>query len=272
MHYLEADDAYFKIVSERGTDVFSAASKTAFPETYRAMFGFCTKTNSLKTAMFDCIESNNPYAFNTLFRCFCEHYLKFMYIWTRLLSEKTDKIGIDYYSFCGAAEARDYVSAISMAEGLLGNTAVVDIEEALSHLYPATSGLSMKQLEKVSGQFKYKSILRFLAGDAFRLVAKERPFLAQIVPQYALLSSFVHGGPYTDMEMAEYSEPKALESCEQDAGIVFLMTATVFMLSCMAVSREHPMAGKVAEQVHQVLRAFIDESPDETDLTNRADP
>jgi len=264
MHFLEADDAYFKIVSERGTAVFRTVSKTAFPETYRAMFGFCAKTNSLKTAMFDCIESNNPYAFSALFRCFCEHYLKFMYIWTRLLSEKTDQIGIDYYSFCGAAEARDYVSAITMAEGLLGNTAIANIEEALSHMYPATAGMSSKQLEQVSGQFKYRSILRFLAGDAFRFVAKERPFLAQIVPQYALLSSFVHGGPYTDMEMAEYSEPKALESCEQKAGIVFLMTATVFMLTCMVVSKEHPEAGEVAGEVHRVLRTFIDESPNET--------
>ena len=264
MHFLEADDAYFAIVSERGSEVFGTIGKTQFPETYRAMFGFCAKTNSLKTAMFDCIESNNPYAFNALFRCFCEHYLKFMYIWTRLLSEKTDQIGVENFSFCGAAEARDYVSAITMAEGLLGNTVVADIEEAISQLYPATVGMSPTQVERASGQFKYRAILRFLAGDAFCFVEKDRPFLAQIVPQYALLSSFVHGGPYTDMEMAEYSEPKAIESCEEKAGIVFLMTATVFMLTCIVVSREHPAAAETAGQVHQILRKFIDASPDET--------
>ncbi|MGV8823771.1 hypothetical protein [Methylibium petroleiphilum] len=264
MHFLEADDAYFKIVSERGSGIFGTIAKTEFPESYRAMFGFCAKTNSLKTAMFDCIESNNPYAFNALFRCFCEHYLKFMYIWTRLLSEKTDKIGAEYFSFCGASEARGYVSAITMAEGLLGNTAVADIEAAISQMYPATAGMSPKQMEQASGQFKYRAILRFLAGDAFRFVEKDRPFLAQIIPQYALLSSFVHGGPYTDMEMAEYSEPRAIESCEKNAGIVFLMTATVFMLTCMVVSREHPEAAETAGQVHQILRKFIDEAPDET--------
>ena len=31
--------------------------------------------------------------------------------------------------------------------------------------------------------------------------------MAQIILAYALMSSFVHGGPYTDMEMASYSEP-----------------------------------------------------------------
>jgi len=263
MHFLKADDEYFEIFSERGQDIFRTISKTDFPETYRAMFGFCAKTNSLKTAMFDCIESNNPYAFNALFRCFCEHYLKFMYIWARLCSEKNDQVGIEYFSFCGASEARDYVSALTMAEGLLGNTVIADIKEAISQLYPATIGMCPKQVEQASGQFKYRAILRFLAGDGFRFVERDRSFLAKIVPQYALLSSFVHGGPYADMEMVEYAEPQAIETCEHSAGIVFLMTATVFMLTCMVVAREHPEAAKTALKVHQVLKKFIDELPDE---------
>ena len=63
MHYREADDAYFEIVEEDGPTLFGSVKETAFPNTYRAMFGFCAKTNSLKTAMFDAIDSNNPYAF-----------------------------------------------------------------------------------------------------------------------------------------------------------------------------------------------------------------
>jgi hypothetical protein len=257
MHYREADDTYFRILEQHSSELFSKLSSTAYPKSYRAMFMFCAKTNSLKTAMFDCIESNNPYAFEVLFRCFCEHYLKFMYVWVRCLSEKNDSVGVDYYSFCGAIEAREYATAISMAEGLLGNAVVANVEAAIAELYPEAAKLSVKELEQASARFKYRSILRFLGSEKLQFVAKERPFLAKIVPAYALLSSFVHGGPYTDMEMFGYSEPAALQECEQQVEIVFLLAATVFMLTAMAVSREHPQAGIIAGKVKDVIDRFL---------------
>lgn len=260
MHYSEADNEYFRIVEEHGAEVFSKLSSSAYPQSYRAMIMFFAKTNSLKTAMFDCIQSNNPYSFKVLHRCFCEHYLKFIYIWARLISEESDAVGIEYYAFCGAAEARDYASAITVAEGLLGNKIAADIEAIIASLYPQTAKLSLKELEQLSGQFKYRSILRFLSKQEFQFVAKERPFLAQIVPAYALLSSFVHGGPYTDMEMAGYSEPKALQECERDAEIIFLMSATIFMLTTMAFSKEHIELNSITKKVKNIIDPFLVES------------
>jgi hypothetical protein len=262
MHYRDADDAYFKIVEADGPKLFGSIKQSVFPNTYRAMFGFCVKTNSLKTAMFDSIESNNPYAFKILFRCFCEHYLKFMYIWARFVKEKSDAIGIEYYSFCGAIEAQDYVSAISMAECLLGNAAVTDVKQAIASLYPEAAKLTKRELDQKSNQFKYRSILRSLAEESFEFVTKERPFLAQIVPAYALLSSFVHGGPYTDMEMADYSEPKVLADCEAEVEVVFMMVASVFMLSAAAVSREQPEFSVIAANVSRILKEFCGDGGD----------
>lgn len=165
MHYRDADDTYFDIVETDGATLFASIGRTVFPNTYRAMFSFCAKTNSLKTAMFDAVESNNPYAFKVLFRCFCEHYLRFMYIWSRFVRENSDAIGSEYYSFCGAVEAQDYVSAISMTEALLGNTVVADVKMVLEKLYPEAAKLSKKELEQRSNQFKYRAILKFLAGE-----------------------------------------------------------------------------------------------------------
>jgi len=90
MDYREADDQVFAIVEEHSADVFGAGFKTKFPQTLRAMSMFCAKANSLKTAMFDMVDSNNPYAFRVLYRSFCEHYLRFMYLWVRMSKEKTD--------------------------------------------------------------------------------------------------------------------------------------------------------------------------------------
>jgi len=67
--------------------------------------------------MFDMVESGNPYAFKAL-RCYCEHYLKFTYIFVRFLKENSDDVGREYFSYCGAIESRDYLNAVVLAEGL----------------------------------------------------------------------------------------------------------------------------------------------------------
>lgn len=257
MAYIEADDEYFELVKKHNSALISMAGKSEFPQTCRAMLVFTIKMNSLKTAMFDMVDSNNPYAFKLLFRCFCEHYLRFTYIFIRFLSEKTDDAGEDYYSFCGAVEAMDYVAAIKSAEALLGNELVGDIRNALTQLYPQTESMSMRQIETESAKFKYKAILRFLNETAPSLIDKERPFLAQIIPAYALLSSFVHGGPYTEMEMLTYSRPEALENCEEDAGLVFVMTASAFAFSAMAMSREFPSCSGIATEVLDCIKRFL---------------
>jgi hypothetical protein len=187
-----------------------------------------------------------------------------MYIWTRFVHENNDSIGEEYYSFCGAVEAQEYVAAISMAEALLGNTVIYDVKRVIEHLYPKAAKLSNRELAERSNQFKYRSILRFLTQEPFGFVAHERPFLAQIVPAYALLSSFVHGGPYTDMEMAEYSQPGALRECESEAEVAFMMTASVFMLTAAAVSREHKEFAHIGARVNHVIKRFAVEGDYET--------
>ena len=79
MHYRQVDDEFFDVFQETSSRVFGHIADTSFPQTYRCLFTFCTKAGSLKTGMFECVESNNPYAFKILFRSFCEHYLRFMY-------------------------------------------------------------------------------------------------------------------------------------------------------------------------------------------------
>lgn len=257
MHYRDADDEYFAVFTDTVSSLFGTVRQTKYPQTYRAMFGFCAKTNSLKTAMFDCIDSENLYAFKVLFRCFCEHYLKFMYLWACFLSEKSDRVGSEYFNYCGAIEARDYAASLAVAERLLGNDVTASAKEAIEQLYPEAAQLSSSELERASGQFKYRSILRFLADEKYAFVSKDRPFLAKIVPTYALLSSFVHGGPYADLEIQSFAEPRALEQCVIDVEVVAMLTASVYMLAAAAVSREFPEYASVATKVNAVIKRFV---------------
>lgn len=251
MDYIEADDLLFAVVKEEGGGMWPTAATTAFPQTYRAMFGLCAKTNALKTAMFDAVESDNPYAFKALFRCYCEHYLKFTYIWVRFLQETTDAVGQEYFSYCGAIEARDQLKSVVAAEALLDNEVVRDVRAAIDKVYPAAAGLSMNELEAASAKFRYREILRFLTGPG--LVSQKTPFLARIIPVYAELSSFVHGGPWSDLDMYDYAGPEPLKECRRLASLVSLMCGGVVMMAAIAVSREYPQCKVFASKMKAAL-------------------
>jgi len=254
MHYRQIDDEFFVVFQDTSARVFGRISDTAYPATYRCLFAFCAKAGSLKTGMFECVDTDNPYSFKILLRCFCEHYLRFMYVWSRFTQEKSDQPGQDFYNFCGAAEAVDYVSSLTATERLLGKDTVVNARKAVAALYPEVEHLSSAELERRSAMFKYRSILRFLVSEPYEFVAGERPFLAHIVPAYALLSSYVHGGPYAEMEMAEFSQPHVLEACHSNAEVVVLMSASVYLLTAAAVAREFPEVGDVPAKVNAALK------------------
>lgn len=257
MDYQAADDEYFELVEQHGDEFFAVIRRTAFPKTYGALLGLVVKTNSLKTAMFDMVDSNNPYAFKALFRCFCDHYIKFIYLFIRFLNEKTDDVGDEYFNLCGASEMLEYLESIRMSQALIGNEITLKAEKAIHELYPRAAGMSRRQLSEASAKFKYRAILRFLNEAAPGIISQERPFLATIVPSYALLSSFVHGGPWSDRDMRSYAGEEALADCERQAGFVFAMTASVLMFSAMVVSREHKEFLPLASKVNAIMRKYL---------------
>lgn len=252
--YRDLDDRAFEVFRD-GESMFAVVQESKFPKTYAAMFGFIVKCNALKTGMFETIDSNNPYAFRALLRCFCDHYLKFTYVWVRFLREKSDAVGQEYFSYCGAIEARDYLKALVESERLLGRGLVSDYRRAIDRVYPSAREMSIKELEAASAKFRYRSILRFLADGEKALLGADAPFLASIVPVYAELSSFVHGGPWSDIAMQSFAKPEAIAKCEEEVCLVVQMAGSVFMITAMAVSREFPEYATLAWRAGEILRS-----------------
>lgn len=257
MHYRQVDDEFFEVFCETSNSVFKHINNTDFPQMYKCMFTFSAKLGSLKTGMFECVDTGNTYAFKVLFRSFCEHYLRFMYIWTRFSHEATDQPGLDYYNYCGATEALDYVNSISTSERLLGIDAVVNAKKIAAGLYPELETISNSELERRAGVFKFRSILRFLACEPHEFISAEHPFLSRIIPTYALLSSFVHGGPFAELEMVEFGNPSSLEERDSDAKLVVALTASTYMLTAAAVAREHKDVAEVPQKVKNVIDSLL---------------
>jgi len=195
MDYKLADDQLFSAFEAEAQGLLATVGRTEFKNTYRALFGFVFKINSLKTSLFDCVESGNPYVFRIVFRCLCEHYLKFTHIFMRFLEEKNDDAGTDFFAYCGASEAQEYAKSLNFAEGLIGSEYSTDFDHLVKKYYPKAANLSVRKLKAKSAEFRYREILRRLAETRPKLISKEIPFLASIVPAYAEYSAFVHGGP-----------------------------------------------------------------------------
>jgi hypothetical protein len=59
------------------------------------------------------------------------------------------------------------------------------------------------------------------------------------------------------LEMTEFSQPHVLEECHSNAEVVVLMSASVYMLTAAAVTREYPEVGDVPPAVNAILKPLL---------------
>src|SRR3990172_4058495 len=62
--------------------------KSLYPMTYFALMSFIPKIESLRIGIFNLVEIDEYYSEKILFRCCCEHFLNFKYIFIRLINKK----------------------------------------------------------------------------------------------------------------------------------------------------------------------------------------
>lgn len=70
--------------------------------------------------------------------------------------------------------------------------------------------------------------------------------------------------------MYSYHHPSALEKCREHAGLAFMMAASAFMFTAMAVSREFPEVGALATRTRAVLDRFSDSESDSDGEPNQS--
>ena len=253
LHYRDADDQLFMAFQAQAPTLLATIKTTGFPFTYRALIGFVFKINALKTGIFDAVDNDNPYVLRILFRCLCEHYLKFTHIFMRFLKERTDQPGSDFFNYCGAAEIKDYAKALSHAEALLGRERVIQYQQTLLEFYPDTGELSAREIERRSAEFSYKEILRTWGKAAPGLISEQSPFLATIIPAYAELSSFVHGGPLTDSMMPLFRSKEEKKNAASKAGLTFQMVASVYFFCTLVICQEFKQFAPLASTIKAIL-------------------
>lgn len=137
-------------MGDSGYNIYKFSTRSPFPVTAKALVHFNDKLEAIKSGLYNCIESGDPYSFRILLRCLFEHYLKYMYCRVRNAKEKTDQVGQEFYEYCGADEMLGYINAMEMAFELQGHGGPLERKAALKRFYPNASKISKNQLSSLS--------------------------------------------------------------------------------------------------------------------------
>lgn len=245
------DTCISEIRNEHLDGLLSRIATTTFPETYRVMLSFCIRTDSLKAAMLSTLESGNTYAFKTLLRCLCEHYLEFLYIWVRFTLEKSDAAATEYDRFCGAHELQDGLDILTAAAAgsLVSRNVPLDFRTLIETHYPDVARLGSEALAHRAEQFRCRSIVEFLARADSGVSPDELPLLDRVIPTLALPTTFDKEGPYMGIGHADELELGTLQDSVDDAELVVALPAIVFMFTALAISREYPEHEDIAPSI-----------------------
>ena len=186
-----------------------------------------TSLESLKNGHLDLAESANAYGANVLLRVFLEHTLKAIAIF--LDSTKQNAALADGYLRVAETEAKAYLKALSDAG--IEESKVAD--SPLAPLFTKGKALTNSDKEKIDAPFKYKMLIETIKAD---LGPGSESFLLKIIPNYAELSGFVHGGPSTSLILRVIPAGALEEILVRDASLVVEMFYSVkrYLLSLAA--------------------------------------
>jgi len=251
------DGEVFLIIKEPLAKAHHSFAKKSIPNTGRALLSFIARMDFIKLAIFDLMESTNGdciYVLKILFRSFIDHFLKFLYVFFRYVTEKNDEPGIDYYHYCDLMEVFSYGQALKVSYNLfLDQHTKENVFELLRKKHPYLKGLSKKDIEFKASQFLYRSIVKYLKNLRSAPFNKEYYFLFKIIPNYSFLSSFVHGGPMADKENIKYidANKRREESMNVLSNVVFLSVATkeLFFVILTHTDSQYQVA---YEKVHKI--------------------
>lgn len=232
---LDFDDWMHDTFARVGDRFVPILVSSEFPISSMSLVGLMSSANSIKLGIYDLAESceTHLYVLKILQRSLIEQFLRFQYILFRCLNEERDEVGLEYRKYSKISEILSYVNASSVAASMVGKPTEDVILKKLKKEYPDLS-VSKKQLNEITGKWKHRSIIRYIKNNS-NIADKQAGFLLGLIPKYAELSSFVHGGTSAEEFYHEVLDAGALKAevyyaVEDACMIAALMKAFLLML------------------------------------------
>ena len=187
------DEEFASLCSEANDLVLSAIAACPFKSTLKAMASLVAATDSIKLGVIQAARAPNAYCTAILYRSVIEHFVRFEYLYFRLMESKSDDAGKEFELYSHISEAVELANAWKLVKGLKGSPTALDPIEVLKELPSVPRSLTKKDIESIVAKWKYRSAIRFIAKK-FQERGAEATILLNMIPAYAELSSFVHGG------------------------------------------------------------------------------
>jgi hypothetical protein len=222
---------------------------------------FLYKTNDIKETILRTCEAGDIYSVKILYRSLIEHFLRFQYIFFRFTQEKTEDIGVEYYTFADFSEGRRWFHAFQSMMRIYKREKEeqgLDTYDIFRELHPEFADYTNEQVRQKADQFQYRNIIEYIN----RLMPDngEGPsIILRILPQYSELSSFTHGGPAGEKNLftLQQNEEKD-EELIKIADMCFLLSASVKKLSLLVfynlILEKDDRVGAAYTKIEQILK------------------
>lgn len=218
------DELLMNAIIEESTELPTKIQSSKIPKAGLTIISLLAGMNSLKLGVYELCKSRDLYSISVLYRVFLEHFVKINYFCDRLVNDKNDDVGEEYFKFYAANEKVMYGKSIEELNK------IIDLEyhgrsfENIVHeLCPELKEYSTQELREKILQFNYKNMIKYLVDNhKSDKLDKYSSFVLSIIPEYSELSSFVHGGPNAVHATAKKWESNEIElECCQYARATF---------------------------------------------------
>lgn len=259
---LEFDNAFAGILEEIEDQIPDLVKRSAYPQTVYSLLSLVGAAGAIKLAVNDLAGSGHIYGTSILMRSLIEHYLRFQFVWFRWIEHKSDEPGAEYVRFLRLSEALDYGEALKLSSHLKGyDVPDKNVLELMKESDPKLADFSKNQIKKTTCQWRYRKIVEYLSEVSGSGNLGGLSFLGSLIPLYATLSSYVHGGEGAERETAkamqeDRAEDVAWEHASWGCALANLMHSQLIMT---LAKTEGSAVSEALDKMKVCLREFLDE-------------
>lgn len=218
------DEKAFDIFHEESIELANNVINSTIPQSGTTILSLLAGINSLKLGIFELCKSRDIYSLNVLYRSLLEHFIKINYFFHRIIVDKNDAVGEDYYKFYSKNEIALYGKSLEQINRIVDlEYQGKDIIQILYEIEPELRNYSSKELREKISQYNYKNMIKFIFDKHNNSEKdKKHDILLSIIPEYSELSSYVHGGPFAIRNTAiKWKENEVEKKCCQFARSTF---------------------------------------------------
>lgn len=175
-----------------------------FPKTAKALYRFYEKITSINSILNKATNNNEVYAAKILLRALFEHLMISYYIYSRFQNEKSDKVGEEYYQEYFIYEFFKQTGYGQKIENIRNKkTKNIHGLDYVKAKFPEFDKMTEKQYQdvnKVGSCYKVDNILKYINAveTESASIVKLHDYMLGFLDEYNKLSSYVHGGPFSE--------------------------------------------------------------------------